>query len=180
MRFRNSAPAGQWVRLITAMSACLLPPFFLCSCASRTDPAPFRASESTVGTVRWQQADHVVNYHAVLARDSHGNVKVELRKGLPQPWLTIHLPGQGEAEVEINPPPRKWRGARENAPLALRPILALAALYASEAALPNGAREIHSDGLRTAVQVRRHQLTSASVLSEDLPLTISFTRREAQ
>ncbi len=84
----------------------------------------------------------------------------------------------GRAWAMGTPSRRSWSGRRESAPSSLGPPLALAALYANEEALPDGNREIHSSGMRTAVEIRSGRLRNASVASTDTPsvITANFTR----
>lgn len=152
-------------------------PVFLVACAATTPPPNIVPAASTNAVLQWVTPEGSTIFDAVFARSSDGAVAMDLYKGGPARIAGFLLLPDGRAWATGTESKRLWSGRRESAPARLGQPLAMAALYANEEELPDGNREIHSSGMRTAVEIRSGRLRSASVASMDTPSVISASFR---
>lgn len=142
----------------------------LTGCATVREEA-FVARESRPALVRWQQGDRVFVREAVCEHAADGTVRVVLGDGartfLLEPAGRLVTPG--------------WTGPAGAAPPALAPWATLLAILQNTAALPDGAREVHTPSARVALIKESGRLRSVAIRSLDAAeaLAVIFPNKPA-
>jgi len=145
-------------------------------CASAPEPnfQPLtNVTSAAQAKVLWRQGDSVVSYLAVFATDQQGTTQLEFRKDLPTAAVRLQITPEGKGTINITSPKRSWEGDIANAPLAVRPLIALALAFKNANSLPEGRREIRANGLITTINKQQGRIRDVVVNSTDLPIRVS-------